>query len=356
MKKLQSLNESNLPEEQILLFKKNRESAANIALPDFDSIWESGQNQSETDGGIMENRGRQDAMGKFLIVAATLVLFLGVGAGAFYYMRMQKEAPVAENLKAIVVYVKGDAHVLKNDGRKSLYTGDILQGGDRVVTGKDTTVDITLTDHSIVRIRPHTALTISQVARTTENGERINLSIEKGSILNHIDKLTDKDSYRVISPTSVASVRGTTFELRSMERTSTIIVGDGVVHVRELHGDEQSFILEKEKQVTITEKRDEIREAPLAAREQSSEVSEMIRHASNLGMDSRKQIKKLAEVNSESELKKVFNRDLELIQLKDGREMRGVIVSMEKGKLLVQTVEGSHLIEEENVQRVKYLQ
>ncbi len=355
MDKMKNLHDESLPDEQILLFHENRGMSIHAVLPDFDSIWEASMKQVKMEGVAMENQENNGGTGKFLSVAAVFVALLGLGAGGLYYMGMDKEAPVAENLKAVVVYVNGQARALKEGHEDILHAGDILQGGDRVITETNGSVDITLTDRSIVRIRPNTAITIAEVARTSDNGERVKLSVESGSALSHIKKLGEKDSYQVASPTSVASVRGTTFELQSSKKSSTVTVGEGLVHVQEIHGDEQTFVLEQEKMVTITDNRDEIQDAPDAERHQAAEVTEMMRHASSLGQDAHELTRKLANVKSEEDLQKVFNKDLELIELKDGRELRGVIVSMENGKLLVQTVKGSHFIDEKNVVRVKYL-
>jgi hypothetical protein len=273
-----------------------------------------------------------------------------------YMNQAPKEAPVASNLKAIVVFVNGKAETQKNGQKSGLHIGDILQTGDSIITGASSQVDISLSDNAVVRIRQNTSIVLSEAVKTTDGGERIKMDLTSGSTLNHIKKLSAEDHYMVHTPTAIASVRGTAFEITSGEKQSVISVGQGKVQVNEINHQKAEYILEKNRGVTVTKDPDEIQDLADASETQQSEIDDIYKNIEAMGADSRKMTDGLADVSTEADLKKAYKRDIEQIELKDGRILRGVIVSMNEGKLLVQTVDGSHLLNESAVLRVMFVQ
>jgi hypothetical protein len=289
----------------------------------------------------------------FGVIAAVAVVVIGLGI--FYFSAEKKESPVASQLKAIVVFVEGSATAVKNGQKSEIHIGDILQSGDTINTDSGSQMDVSLSNNTVIRIRQNTSLMLQEIVKTIDGGERVKVDLTSGSTLNHINKLGSNDHYIVHTPTSVASVRGTSFEITSDNKQSVITVGQGKVHVEEIQNQKAEFILDANRRVTITGTADEITDASGSDNSQATEVADIIKNVEAMGSDSREMMKNLADVKSEADLEKVFQKDIELIELKDGRTLRGIIVSMENGKLLVQTVSGSHMVKEDDVLRVKYL-
>lgn len=337
------------------LFRERARRIPYESAPSQDLMWMFRKPAHKVSINIMSNEQSANRKGIQSIAAIATSLVILSGIGAFYFFSKEKEAPVSEHMKAIVVFVKGSATVMKGDEKTSLHIGDILKSGDTVNTDANSQVDLSLTENTMVRIRQNSVINLREIARTVDGGERIKLGLESGSALNHVTKLGKKDDYKVYTPTSVASVRGTSFEVQVKDGHSTITVGEGAVHVEELVYQRDEYILEANRQITITDRSDEVIYLEEADKRYIQEAREIFNHIKAMGSDTREMIKSLANVKSEAELKKVFQRDIELIKLKDGRTIRGIIVSMKEGKLLVQTVKGSHVLQKNDVFRVKYL-
>ncbi|MBN2424139.1 MAG: FecR domain-containing protein [Calditrichaceae bacterium] len=116
----------------------------------------------------------------------------------------------AQNPVAVVIKTKGDVTITKADGKKAgkIKTGAKLYDGDKIVTGVKGIVAITfLDDKSLVRIRPNSSCTIN--AKKEENSIAKNVFVEVGTIFSKITK--QKSKFKVSTPTSVASVKGTEY-------------------------------------------------------------------------------------------------------------------------------------------------
>ncbi|OXI03212.1 iron dicitrate transport regulator FecR, partial [Listeria monocytogenes] len=62
----------------------------------------------------------------------------------------------------------------------------------------------------------------------------------------------------------------------------------------------------------------------------------------------------LKSAKTEAELSQMYDKNIEQIILKDGRELRGVVVSQKKGKLIIQTLKGSYILDEAVVETIRY--
>ncbi len=111
---------------------------------------------------------------------------------------------------AIVLTAKGNAEVKKpgNDWT-TLKFGVVLDDGDQIRTGDDGFVALAFTDDkSQLKIRPDTEITVNAQRQADYSlAKRVNM--ELGELFADVKK--QKGSMQVATPTSVASVKGTSF-------------------------------------------------------------------------------------------------------------------------------------------------
>ncbi len=135
------------------------------------------------------------------------------------------------NPVAVVIKSKGSISVKKADSKidSKIKRGYRLESGDQVVTGKDGYIAIKfIDDASLVRIRPNSTCVINTTKE--DAGIAKNIFVEVGTIFSKIT--SQKASYRVSTPTSVASVKGTIFWTVQEFKGGTFYFGeDGVVEL-----------------------------------------------------------------------------------------------------------------------------
>ena len=129
----------------------------------------------------------------------------------------------AETQVGRVTHLSGPLFAKKADGTtRVLSINSAVEQGDTLVTEKKTYARIKFTDNSEMNMRPGTQLKVSQYnfdqAKPKEDKAFFNL-IKGGmrSITGMIGKRGDQDSYKLITDTAVAGVRGTTYECKICE-------------------------------------------------------------------------------------------------------------------------------------------
>jgi hypothetical protein len=122
-----------------------------------------------------------------------------------------------------VTHLSGPILAKKADGTtRVLSINSAVEQGDTLVTEKKTYARIKFTDNSEINMRPGTQLRVAQYnfdpAKPTEDKAVYNLA--KGgmrAVTGLIGKRGDQNSYKLMTETAVAGVRGTTYEVRICE-------------------------------------------------------------------------------------------------------------------------------------------
>ncbi|HLF15210.1 MAG TPA: FecR domain-containing protein [Bacteroidota bacterium] len=107
--------------------------------------------------------------------------------------------------------------------------GDILKTGDRVKTGQQSLAILKFNDRSIVRVREK-----SEITMTTEadgKGTVKSLNSSEGAFGFDIQKQRADEKFRFTSPTSVASIRGTSGTWGSGLGNDTLVLPTGLVNL-----------------------------------------------------------------------------------------------------------------------------
>ena len=144
----------------------------------------------------------------------------------------------ARILNGTVSFVAGQAKVRHPDGDtwQKLTISSKVEFGDSIATAGESEVEISFDGENSIRFTENTKAAITYV----DSGDNKN-SIEVyncfGTVFSNIAKLTKKRGYRVVTPTSVASIRGTIFcvSFDINDRASNVSVVAGNVWVRNPH-------------------------------------------------------------------------------------------------------------------------
>jgi hypothetical protein len=120
----------------------------------------------------------------------------------------------AADVIGYVKTVKGSAHVERGGQSLSAAVGIEIYSGDRIVTGPDSFVGITLHDNTLLSEGANSTLELSNFAfnTTTYEGE-LDATIKRGSLAVVDGKIAkaNPNAVRYSTPTTTLGVRGTEF-------------------------------------------------------------------------------------------------------------------------------------------------
>lgn len=136
-----------------------------------------------------------------------------------------EESPIALVSKVIMDVTR------KNDREewRIAKRGETLASGERIRTGEKSFAVIKFTDNSMLRVREKTEVVVTGV----KNGTTFSKStgIERGVIGFSIKKQRPGEEFRFSSPTSVASIRGTSGQFGAQDSVDLLVVLEGLVRL-----------------------------------------------------------------------------------------------------------------------------
>jgi hypothetical protein len=156
---------------------------------------------------------------------------LGVLLAATSVVSSAQIFPVSSESAAKVISLNGQVSVLKDSEPWALSIGDLVQVRQVIVTGPDGFAQFQVSDGSTFEVYPNSNV----VFRKNPPNLRDLLDVLVGRVKVHIQKWGGQPNpNRVITPTAVISVRGTTFEVSVDDdsEATMISVEEGVVDVR----------------------------------------------------------------------------------------------------------------------------
>jgi len=137
----------------------------------------------------------------------------------------------AAGYSAQVLTVSGQVSILKDSSQIALSTGDQVQVTQVIVSGPDGHAMLQVSDGSTIEVYPDSQL----VFRKNTGDWKDLLDLMIGRIRVHIEHLGEKaNPNRIMTPTAVISVRGTTFEVsvEEADETTQVDVVEGTVVVQ----------------------------------------------------------------------------------------------------------------------------
>ncbi len=147
-----------------------------------------------------------------------------VAAAALFLLPRAEGGQPAYQVQAVV----GDVKVIADGAAKPAAEGLALSGGDAIVTGKNSMADIAWGDRGLVRVNEKTRISVASLAKKSDDPD---LDMSAGSVMVMLSKLVRGESFQVKTPTQVASVRGTSFQVDADENISRVNVLTGMIMV-----------------------------------------------------------------------------------------------------------------------------
>jgi hypothetical protein len=129
-------------------------------------------------------------------------------------VQAQTAAAPSEQRDGTIKTVRGDVTVVRDNARAAAIAGSPLQARDRIQTGADSAVAITLKDGTVLSVGPESVVDLGEFAfnATTQEGNVL-VRLLRGTVrmaTGLIAKL-QPEQVKVTTPTSVIGVRGTDF-------------------------------------------------------------------------------------------------------------------------------------------------
>ncbi len=151
---------------------------------------------------------------------------------------------------AKVQFTKGEVYLEREGSKQKLSINQFLKISDIVLTNSDSTADIILKNRGIIRIGENTKI---QIQSLTE--ENIEIHQDSGTMITHLKKLKSNENYSIVTPTSVAAVRGTSFITMIEDNTNTkVALVEGKIEVKNKQG--KSIVLEQPGEINIQKEKD----------------------------------------------------------------------------------------------------
>ncbi len=122
----------------------------------------------------------------------------------------------------------GEVMLKTTDGERVPAVGDILAVGTTLVTGEMGMADIMLGDRGIIRIHQNSTVLIDSIDKKGIGDTELDMA--KGKMYVTLSKLS-KGGLKVMTPTAVASIRGTVFRISAEEGVSRLDVVSGQVAI-----------------------------------------------------------------------------------------------------------------------------
>src|SRR5216684_4269887 len=139
--------------------------------------------------------------------------------------------PLTSESAAKVISLNGQVSVLRDSEPWALNVGDLVQVRQVIVTGPDGFAQFQVSDGSTFEVYPNSNV----VFRKNPPNLRDLLDVLVGRVKIHIQKWGGQpNNNRILTPTAVISVRGTTFDVgvEDDDETTIVSVEEGIVDVR----------------------------------------------------------------------------------------------------------------------------
>lgn len=316
------------------------------SLPDFDPAW---LNQSP----VHEVTSLNEKKSTGRLLAAAAVLMCVIAAGALYLSGSPSgfdsiEQTRAENYSegfAAVAELKGSANIVKGDLNKPLYKGDSIPTGWTLLTSTGT-VDLVLPDQSAVRVLADSAVRFDSLGGHTV------LYQLSGRSLHAVAKQQKAGNYRIISDTGTVAVRGTRFYVFTGEKMLEVAVTHGEVSMINPDFDEGIRVKENEAGRLQQDSRPETADVE-KYRQYTAQIEEVVMLGKEYS-ELLEEIGKLSELKEEKDFEQVYRKPPEVIILRDGRELRGVVASQAGNRLILHTTSGIVAVMREDVIEIRY--
>ena len=222
----------------------------------------------------LEKKEKTKSTKKIFLAIIALIIVISIIAVVFI---LQSPTPV----KAQRVIESGNVEVKHYGGSWILAQNgmDLIQS-DSVKTGSNSTASIIFFQSAVIRLDSNTEVKIDELIKEAKKTE-LSIGQNAGRTWNSVLKISGIDSYEVKTPTTVASVRGTAYDIKIHSGGKTTIgVNSGIVNVTAYFEKINYFTIGVKKNESVTIDPNNISKIPEI---QSFEIDEWV--LSNLKKD-----------------------------------------------------------------------
>lgn len=131
------------------------------------------------------------------------------GALAFCGKKEQAQTDVSGR-KMLVVLASGDAEVTRQGNKLPVKVGLVVQTGDLINTGSGS-MDLQTRNGSAIRLKENSSVAVDALTEGAQ--QETTLALNKGGLLATVDKQNRGSSYKIVTPTAIAGVRGTSYSI-----------------------------------------------------------------------------------------------------------------------------------------------
>jgi len=162
-----------------------------------------------------------------LIISIIVVICIIVFVWFTLYSNLAKAEATAQ-----LIVESGSVQVKQSGGTWTIAeNGTILHQSDSVKTGDKSYASIIFFGSSIVRLDGNTEVTLQELLKDIDETS-VKINQDAGRTWNTVSKISGIDNYEVHTPTTVASVRGTSFDFYILANGNiTISVFNGTVNI-----------------------------------------------------------------------------------------------------------------------------
>ncbi|GBF39849.1 FecR family protein [Leptospira johnsonii] len=158
-------------------------------------------------------------MNRKLFLLFLIVTFIG---SSNFCSKVSKSKP-----GLVVIFLTGKVDVQRNGKLIPLSLGSVLQKDDTIKTNSGT-LDLQTSLGHVIRLKSYTNLSIDSLHG--EGSEETSLAVKTGLLLVKTNKLSQKEQFKISTPTAIAGVRGTAFSFEVVQGTlPKIKVYEGMV-------------------------------------------------------------------------------------------------------------------------------
>ena len=138
-----------------------------------------------------------------------------------------KQEPAAA--RVVVTFLSGSATATSGGEERALAVAGTLSGQDRVTTGAGSVVDLVSSTQVAIRLLERSDFAVSDLLQ-----DRMRVNVADGNILVKVGRLERGKSLDVVTPTAIASVRGTQFwgQVKKGDASGVFAVREGSISVR----------------------------------------------------------------------------------------------------------------------------
>lgn len=149
-----------------------------------------------------------------------------------FFLCVQVQA--AEKMYGVFMVVKGGVQIHSGGQQNTAKVGVKVYEGDKITTTADARAKIVMSDRNVLNLSPDTTIEITRYQNDAATGKKnVEIKLSGGKIRSNVEQTYDgeKNKFQIKTPTAVAGVRGTQFQVShdAKAKATSVVTFKGVV-------------------------------------------------------------------------------------------------------------------------------